>query len=116
KALRVSHVLEGSVRRIGAQFHMNAQLIDARTDTHVWAEEYDRDLNDVFAVQSEITQKVATQLHAKISSAERLAIQRPPTADLTAFELYTRAKNLVLAWSFSTTEKGNLLQAADLLN
>src|SRR5438034_5101442 len=57
--LRVSHVLEGSVRRTGTHLRLNAQLIDTRTDTHVWAEEYDRDLNDLFTVQSEIAQKVA---------------------------------------------------------
>src|SRR3989454_2446632 len=57
--LRVSHVLEGSVRRVGARLHMNTQLIDTRTDTHIWAEQYDRDLNDLFTVQSEIAQKVA---------------------------------------------------------
>jgi TolB-like protein/predicted Ser/Thr protein kinase len=116
EALGVSHVLEGSVRKTGAWLHINAQLIDARTDSHVWAEEYDRDLKDLFAVQSEIAQKVAERLHVKISPAERLAIERPPTADLTAFDLYSRAKNLVLAWNSSTTEKGYLLQAADLLN
>ena len=66
--LRVSHVLEGSVRRTGTHLHLNAQLIDTRTDTHVWAEQYDRDLNDVFAIQSEIAQRVAEQLHAKISA------------------------------------------------
>jgi serine/threonine protein kinase/tetratricopeptide (TPR) repeat protein len=114
-ALGVSHVLEGSVRKKGAGLHINAQLIDARTDAHVWAEGYDRDVKDMFAVQSEIAQKVAGQLHVKISTAERLAIERPPTADLTAFDLYSRAKNLVLAWNSSTTEKGYLLQAADLL-
>ena len=65
--LRVSHVLEGSVRKTGAWLHINVQLIDARTDSHIWAEEYDRDLKDMFAVQSEIAQKVAEQLHAKIS-------------------------------------------------
>src|SRR6266540_6811076 len=65
--LRVSHVLEGSVRRAGARLHVNTQLIDTRTDTHVWAEQYDRDLNDLFAIQSEIAQKVANQLHAKIT-------------------------------------------------
>src|SRR5437870_2430547 len=64
--LRVSHVLEGSVRRSGARLHMNTQLIDTRTDAHIWAEQYDRDLNDLFAIQSEIAQKVAQQLHAKI--------------------------------------------------
>ena len=116
--LGVSHVLEGSVRKTGAWLHINAQLIDARTDSHIWAEEYDRDLKDMFAMQSEIAQKVAGQLRAKISPAEKLAIERPPTVDFTAFELYGRAKNLVLAWSFSTNEKDrrNLLQAADLLN
>jgi len=115
-ALGISHVLEGSVRKTGSWLHINAQLIDARTDSHVWAEEYDRDLRDMFVVQSEIAQKVAHQLHAKISRAERLAIERPPTADLTAFDLYSRAKNLVLAWSYDANDKGMLLQAVDLLN
>ena len=103
--LGVSHVLEGSVRKTGAWLHINAQLIDARTDAHIWAEEYDRDLKDMFAIQSEIAQKVAGRLRAKISPAEKLAIERPPTFDITAFDLYSRAKNLVLAWSFSTNEK-----------
>jgi TolB-like protein/Tfp pilus assembly protein PilF len=117
KELEVSHVVEGSVRKTGAWLHINVQLIDTHTDSHIWAEEYDRDLKEIFAIQSEIAQKVAGQLHAKISRAERLAIERPATADITAFDLYSRAKNLVLAWSFSTTEKnkGNLWQAADLL-
>jgi TolB-like protein/Flp pilus assembly protein TadD len=116
-ALRVSHVLEGSVRKTGAWLHINAQLIDARTDSHVWAEEYDRDLKDLFAIQSEVAQKVAEQLHAKISPAEKLAIERPPTADLTAFDLHSRAKNLLLAAvSFTGSTKANLLKAADLLN
>ncbi len=115
-ALRVSHLLEGSVRKTGAWLHINAQLIDTRTDSHIWAEEYDRDLKDIFAIQSEIAQKVAEHLHAKISAAEKVAIERPPTADITAFDLYSRAKSLVLAWSFNFTDKRNLLQAADLLN
>src|SRR5437667_694015 len=115
-ALRVSHVLEGSVRKTGAWLYINAQLIDTRADSHLWAEEYDRDLKDLFAVQSEIAQKVAQKLHAKISAAERLAIERPPTADITAFDLYSRAKNLVLTSSSTGTAKAKLLQAADLLN
>ena len=115
-ALRVSHILEGSVRKTGAWLHINAQLIDARTDSHVWAKQYDGDLKDVFAIQSEIAEKVAEQLHAKISPAEKLAIERPPTADLTAFDLYARAKNLLLSPAFSGAMRGNLLQAADLLN
>ncbi|HEU5245889.1 MAG TPA: hypothetical protein VFU09_02250 [Candidatus Udaeobacter sp.] len=95
---------------------MNAQLIDTRTDTHVWAEQYDCDLNGVFAAQSEIALKVADQLHAKMSTTERLDMARPPTANLTAFEIYTRAKNLVLMTSFNPSAKANLLKAADLLN
>jgi TolB-like protein/Flp pilus assembly protein TadD len=113
-ALRVSHVLEGSVRRDGAKIHLNAQLIDSRTDTHVWAEEYDRDLGEMFAIQSEIAQKVADQLHAKMSASEKLAIEGRPTADLTAFDLYTRAKNILLVMTDRT--KAELLEAVDLLN
>ena len=105
KELQVSRMLEGSVRKTGAWLHVNVELIDTQTDSHVWAEEYDRDLKDLFAIQSEIAQKVARQLHAKISAAEKLAIERPPTADLTAFNLYSRAKNLVLGWSYDTTDE-----------
>jgi TolB-like protein/Tfp pilus assembly protein PilF len=116
-ALGVSHVLKGSVRKTGARLHINAQLIDARTDSHVWAEEYDRDLKGMFAVQSEIAQKVAQRLHAKVSAAEKLAIERPPTANFTAFDFYNRAKNLLLSVvSFSGITKANLLNAVDLLN
>jgi serine/threonine-protein kinase len=113
-ALRVSHVLEGSVRRDGARIHLNAQLIDTRTDTHVWAEEYDRDLADLFAIQSEIAKTVADQFQAKLSPREKAAIKQAPTADVAAFDLYSRAKTLIFSTSFSSRE--NLLQAADLLN
>ena len=116
EALGVSHVLEGSVRKTGAWLHLNAQLIDARTDSHIWAKQYDGDFKDLFAIQSEIAKTVAKQLRAKISAAEKLAIERPPTADLTAFDLYSRAKNLLLTSSSTGTAKAKLLQAADLLN
>ena len=95
-ALRVSHVLEGSVRKTGAWLHINVQLIDTRTHTHVWVEQYDRDLKDLFTIQSEIAQKVAERLHAKITTPEKLAVERPPTADLTAFDFYNRAKTFLL--------------------
>jgi TolB-like protein/predicted Ser/Thr protein kinase/Tfp pilus assembly protein PilF len=111
--LRVSHLLEGSVRRIGTRFHMNAQLIDTRTDTHVWVEQYDGDFNDLFAVQSEIAQKIAGQLHAKISAAEKLAIERKPTTDLVAFELYSRAISLK---KIPRSGSAGAWQAIDLLN
>ena len=113
--LRVSHVLEGSVRMVGAQLHMNMQLIDTRTDTHIWAEQYDRDLNDLFTIQSEIAQKVAQQLRAKISAAEKLAIERRPTGDLVAFDLYSRASQMFPRTSFEGG-MANFGQAIDLLN
>ena len=112
--LRVSHVLEGSVRRTGTHLRLNAQLIDTRTDTHVWAERYDRDLTDLFAIQSEIAQKVAERLNAKVTSAEKLAIEEKPTTDLTAFELYSRAKNRMP--DTSRAGAARLKQAIDLLN
>ena len=112
-ALGVSHALEGSIRRIGTQLHLNAQLIDTRTDTHVWVEQYDRDLN-VFAMQSEIAQKIAGQLRAKFSTAEKLAIERKPTGDLVAFELYSRAISLTPTFRGGGADSG--LQAIDLLN
>jgi serine/threonine protein kinase/tetratricopeptide (TPR) repeat protein len=115
-ALRVSHLLEGSVRKTGAWLHINMQLIDARTDSHVWAEEYDRDLKDMFAAQSEIAHKVAEHLNVKISPAERLDIDRPPTANIAAFELYSRGKNLILTSSFANQVGTQLLHATDLLN
>jgi serine/threonine-protein kinase len=114
--LGVAHLLEGSVQRIGNRLRVHAQLIDTRTDTHVWAQTYDRDVADLFAVQSEIAQAIAEQLRAKISPAVRQAIERAPTADLTAFDVYTRAKNLFLTASTSNTGKEDLLLAADLLS
>jgi TolB-like protein len=110
--LRVSHVLEGSVRRAGTHLRLNAQLIDTRSDTHVWAEQYDRDLNELFAIQSEIAQRVAERLNAKVTSTERLAIEERPTTDLVAFELYSRANNI---WGI-TWKKEDVLQVIDLLN
>jgi TolB-like protein/Tfp pilus assembly protein PilF len=117
KALGVSHILEGTVSRSrgSARFHLKARLIDTRTSALVWADEYDRDLNDLFAVQSEVAQKIAEQLRAKISPAEQLAMERPPTTDLMAFDLYSRANSLLIL-RLSSSMKANLLQAADLLN
>ena len=90
--LGVAHILEGSVRRAGGKVRVTTQLIDARSDVHLWADTYDRDLADVFAIQSDIALQVAAQLRAKLSPSEKAAIERPVTADLVAFDLYTRAK------------------------
>jgi len=114
--LGVAHLLEGSVQRIGNRLRVNAQLIDTRTDAHTWAQTYDRDVADLFAVQSEIAQVIAGQLDAKISLAEKLSIERAPTADLNAFDLYAHAKSLSPPAFFSNAGKKDLLEAIDLLN
>jgi TolB-like protein/predicted Ser/Thr protein kinase len=116
-ALRVSHVLEGSVRRDRGRIHLNAQLIDTRTDTHVWAEEYDRDLADVFAIQSEIAKTVADQLRAKLAPSEKAAIEEQPTKDLVAYDLFLRAKELFYDGDVNPSRlRDDLFKAVQLLN
>ncbi len=92
KTLGVAHLLEGSVQRVANRVRVNAQLIDARTDAHLWAQTYDRDVADVFVIQSEIASEIANQLRAQLSPAERAAFTERPTADLTAYALYTEAR------------------------
>src|SRR6266513_1093896 len=116
RALNVAYVLEGSVRRNAGRIFLNVQLVDTRTGTHVWTESYDRNSNDVFSMQTEVAQKVADRLGAETSSIEKAAIQEPPTADLVAYDLYLRAKDLINAISFSTRAKEDLLQAVQLLD
>jgi len=115
KQLGVAHLLEGSVQRAAKRVRVNAQLIDARTDAHLWAQTYDRDLADVFAIQSEIAKTIAEQLQAKLSLTEKAAIEQRPTADLAAFDLYTRAKMLRQTNS-RVLGTNNRLQAVGLLN
>jgi TolB-like protein/class 3 adenylate cyclase len=94
--LGVANVVEGSVQRSGNRVRVNAQLIDARNDAHLWAQTYDRDVADVFAIQSEIAKAIAEQLQAKLSPAEKNTIHQRPTADVVAFEQYSKAKTLML--------------------
>src|SRR4029077_7658721 len=101
RQLGVAHLLEGSVQRAANKVRVNAQLIDARNDAHLWAQTYDRDLADVFAIQSEIAKAIADQLQAELSPSEKAAIEKPPTADLVAYDLYVRAKALREAISFN---------------
>src|SRR5499427_5915291 len=114
--LGVAHLVEGSVQRAANKIRVNAQLIDARTDAHLWAQTYDRDLADVFAIQSEIATAIADQLQAKLSPNEKAAIEKPPTTDLAAFDLYTRAKTQLLLIGFSASNEQNTQQAIELLN
>jgi len=115
-ALKVGHVLEGSVQRSGNRVRVSAQLIDARNDTHIWAEKYDRDLADVFAIQSEIAAAIATQLQAKLSPKEKSAINERPTSDIAAHDLYLRAKELIYEGEVAPSrQRENLFQAVQLL-
>jgi TolB-like protein/class 3 adenylate cyclase/Tfp pilus assembly protein PilF len=92
--LGVAHVLEGSVQRSGNRIRVNAQLIDARSDTHQWAEHYDRDLADVFAIQSEIAKAIADQLQAKLSPQEKARVEEIPTRNTEAYSFYLRANQI----------------------
>jgi TolB-like protein/Tfp pilus assembly protein PilF len=114
--LGVAHVVEGSVQRAANKVRVIAQLIDARNHAHQWAQTYDRDLADVFAIQSEIAKAIADQLQAKLSPNEKKAIEQPPTTDLVAFDFYSRAKTLLLTTSYQLTGRNNLEQAVELLN
>jgi len=114
--LGAAHVLEGSVQRAANRVRVTAQLVDARTDAHLWAQTYDRDLADVFAIQSEIAKTIADQLQARLSPAEKAAIEQRPTADLAAFDLYVRATALIDAAPGSPTLEENLLQAVNFLD
>ncbi len=113
--LGVTNLVEGSVQRAGDRIRVNAQLIDARTDTHLWAQTYDGDLANVFAIQSQIARAIAEQLQTKISPREKEAISNAPTTDLVARKLYTQARNLQSAGN-DPNGKQNLLQAVRLLD
>src|SRR6266496_3134568 len=112
--LGVSHVVEGSVQRAGGRVRVSAQLIDARNDAHLWAEHYDRDVADVFAIQTEIAQQIADQLQAKLSPAEKAAIAERPTADPVAYALYTKAKAIDVWGNWEGAEK-SMAQKVGLL-
>jgi TolB-like protein/Tfp pilus assembly protein PilF len=100
--LGVAHILEGNVQRAGNRVRVSAQLIDARTDAHLWAENYHRPLDDVFAIQSEIAKAVADQLQAKLAPAEKAVIEQAPTANIVAYDRYLRGKKLVEMATFDT--------------
>jgi serine/threonine protein kinase/Flp pilus assembly protein TadD len=92
--LGVATLLEGSVRRSGDRVRIVGQLVDARTDQHLWAETYDREIKDVFAIQSEVAQRIAAALKATLSPAEKKRIEQSPTQDLAAYDLYLKGREL----------------------
>jgi TolB-like protein/class 3 adenylate cyclase/Flp pilus assembly protein TadD len=116
KALGVSHVVEGSVQRSGGRVRVNAQLIDARTDSQLWGQSYDRDLSDVFAIENELAEQIVSQLKSKLSPQEKAAIEQKPTTDLAAHDLYIRAKTLIATAVYSTPAQEGLFEAVGLLS
>jgi TolB-like protein/class 3 adenylate cyclase/Tfp pilus assembly protein PilF len=106
--LGVAHVLEGTVQRAGGRVRVNAQLINARTDSQLWAERYDRDVADVFAIESELAGKIVAQLQAKISPSEKAAIEQKPTDNVEAYDAYLRGLALEVHGGYSN----DILRAA----
>jgi TolB-like protein/Tfp pilus assembly protein PilF len=116
RQLGVAYIMEGSVQRARDRLRINAELIDARTDSHIWAETYDRTAADLFAIQSELAQSIATQLKAKLSPQQKAEIDERPTQDLDAFELYLQAKTIVDSYINATDVRDTLLQALKSLD
>src|SRR5439155_4850608 len=92
--LGVAYILEGSVRRSGNKVRVTGQLINARTDEHVWAKSYDRDMTDIFAVQTALAEAIARELRAVLSPAEQRLLSRRPTSNAAAYDLYLEARGL----------------------
>ncbi len=113
--LAVAHVLVGSVRRVGPTLRVNAQLVDTTTGAQIWADSFDRGVSDIFAVETQLAEAIVLQLHAKLSPGEKAAMAIPPTSDLEAFELYTRARDLHATSGIALGEEKRL-QAIELLD
>jgi TolB-like protein/Tfp pilus assembly protein PilF len=116
RQLGVAYIMEGSVQRARDRLRINAELIDARTDTHIWAETYDRTAADLFAIQSELAQKIVTQLKATLSPQQKAEIEEGPTQNLDAFEFYLQAKTIIDSYLNATDVGAALLQALKSLD
>jgi TolB-like protein/Tfp pilus assembly protein PilF len=114
--LGVAYILQGSVQRAGSRLRVSAQLNNARTDEQLWAETYDRDLSDVFAIQSEIAQTIVSRLQATLSPQEKARIEEQPTRDMVAFDLYLQAKELIDGYLNAPDPRSSFLQALRLLD
>jgi TolB-like protein/Tfp pilus assembly protein PilF len=116
RQLGVGYIVEGTVQRARDRLRINAELIDARTDSHIWAETYDRSAADLFAIQSELAQSIVTQLRAKLSPQQKAEIEERPTHDLDAFEVYLQAKTIIDSYVNATDVRVALLQALKSLD
>ena len=113
--LGVAYIVEGSVQRASDRLRINAELIDARTDAHIWAETYDREAADLFAIQSELAQSIVNQLQAKLSPEQKAEIEARPTRDLVAFQLYQEGKEIVDSYLNAVDVRAELLKALQAL-
>ena len=111
RQLGVAHVLEGSVQKSGSRVRVNVQLIDAASDAHLWAETYDRTLEDVFAVETEVAQKIATSLQAQLTRDERAALTKKPTENSAAYEAFLKARTLLLGSSYDRVNSKRVLDS-----
>ena len=116
KQLGVTHILEGSVQRAGDRLRIAAQLIDARTDSQIWAETYDRTAADLFAIQSELAESIVAQLQTRLSPQQKADIEARPTQDLVAFELYLRAKQIIDSYLIADDVRAAVLSALQSLD
>jgi TolB-like protein/Flp pilus assembly protein TadD len=109
RQLRVAHILEGSVQKSGDAVRVNVQLINAANDSHLWADTFDRKLTDIFAVESEVSEKIAASLQAKLSGREREALKSIPTNNAEAYDLYLRGQHFLNKRSAAEIQKGRAL-------
>jgi eukaryotic-like serine/threonine-protein kinase len=116
RQLGVAHVLEGSVQRAGNRVRVTVTLTDTRNGAQLWADSYDRDLRDVFAIQSEIAQATVRQLRAKLLPREKAELDERPTQDLVAYDLYRQAKEIMNSYLDAQDQKASLLKSVQLLN
>ena len=114
-ALGVANVVEGTVRRIASQVRVTTELIDAQTDQTLWSDSYDRELTDIFAIQSEIAQTVASKLSARLSSEERKGMEERPTANLEAYDLYLQARQLLRNAEYINPRREDFVKVLTLL-
>jgi adenylate cyclase len=110
RELGVSHVLEGSVRKAGNRVRITAQLIDGAAGDHIWAERYDRDLTDIFALQDEISEAIVTALKAKLMMQEKMAIERRGTNSVEAYDLYLLARSFYLAGNYGDPRRDEVIE------
>jgi serine/threonine protein kinase len=113
--LGVANVLEGTVRRDGNHVRVSTELVDARNDSTIWADSYDRDLTDIFAIQNEVAQKVASRLRAQLSPEEKKGIEEKPTENLEAYELYLQANQLLREAEVYSGQRDDFIKPLTLL-